>query len=160
MNSNPTAPRVWEAYIDATGVFKAQGAKPDPLGGTNSFLASIVPDYKQDQKVLFSASKNVLSNIFEASFGNVLLPPIADINGNYVFYEIYLNKPEYDYIVSNTVYSEDGQTAFLAHTPTPTINFPAGSNSTTTSGRSKLRRPGNRSGPETIRRNSTPWTPP
>ena len=114
--SNPTAPRVWEAYIDATGVFKAQGAKPDPWGGTNSFLASIVPDYKQDQKVLFAASKNVLSKIFEASFGNVLLPPIADINGNYVFYEIHLNKPEYDYIVSNTLYSEDGQTAFLAHT--------------------------------------------
>jgi hypothetical protein len=33
ITSNPTAPRVWEAYIAATGVFKAQGALPDPWGG-------------------------------------------------------------------------------------------------------------------------------
>jgi hypothetical protein len=32
ITSNPTAPRVWEAYINATGVFKAQGAPPDPWG--------------------------------------------------------------------------------------------------------------------------------
>ena len=56
------------------------------------------------------------------------MPPIADLNGKYVFYEIHLNKPEYDYIVSNTFYSKDGQTTFLSK-PNATITFPQGSNS-------------------------------
>ena len=51
--------------------------------------------------------------VFQAGFGQQLLPPIADLNSKYVFYEIHLNKPEYDYIVSNTFYSKDGQTTFL-----------------------------------------------
>jgi hypothetical protein len=33
ITSNPTAPRVWETYIDATGVFRPQGATPDQWGG-------------------------------------------------------------------------------------------------------------------------------
>ena len=115
ITSNPTAPRVWEAYIDATGVFKPNGAPPDPWGGTNTFLASLVPDHKRGQKVLFASSKNALSEIYQASFGTQTFPWIADLNSNYVFYEIHLNKPEYDYIVSNTLYSQDGQTAFLVN---------------------------------------------
>jgi hypothetical protein len=87
-----------------------------------------VPNHKRGQKVLFASSKNVLSEIFEASFGDSLLPPIADVNSKYVFYEIHLNKPEYDYIVQNSLYSKDGQTAFLAQ-PNATISFPEGSNS-------------------------------
>jgi hypothetical protein len=78
--------------------------------------------------VLFAPSKDVLSEIFQASFGEAVLPPIADLNGKYVFYEIHLNKPEYDYIVSNTLYSKDGQTAFLKSGGT--ISFPQGSTST------------------------------
>ena len=42
ITSNPTAPRVWEAYIDATGVFKAQGPRPT-WGGTDTFLESVAP---------------------------------------------------------------------------------------------------------------------
>jgi len=127
ITSNPTAPRVWEAYIDATGVFKAQGAPPDPWGGTNTFLASVAPNYEQGQKVLFAPSKDVLSEILQASFAKAQLPPIADLNSKYVFYEIHLNKIEYDYIVSKTLYSQDGQTAFLKANP---ISFTQGSNST------------------------------
>jgi hypothetical protein len=135
ITSNPTAPRVWEAYIDSTGVFKAQGAAPDPWGGTNTLLASVVPNYKQHQKVLFAASKNVLSEVLEPNFGEAVFGPIADLNSKYVFYEIHLNKPEYDYIVCPTqpcspsinLYSQDGQTAFLASNPT--ISFPQSSSS-------------------------------
>ena len=63
--------------------------------------------------MLFAPSKDVLSEFLQASFVKAQLPPIADLNGKYVFYEIHLNKPEYDYIVQNTLYSKDGQTAFL-----------------------------------------------
>jgi hypothetical protein len=140
ITSNPTAPRVWEAYIDASGVFKSQGAPPDPWGGTNTFLASLATDYKQGRKVLFSPSKDVLSLVNQANFGKIKLPPIADLNGKYVFYEIHLNKPEYDYIVCPTqpgqlpcpgsinLYSLEGQTAFLSNT-NAAISFPQGSSS-------------------------------
>jgi hypothetical protein len=149
ITSNPTAPRVWEAYIEATGVYKENGAPPDPWGGTNTFLASIVPNYKRGQKVLLASSKNELSDIFQASFGVVAkFPWIADLNGNYVFYEIHLNKPDYDYVVCPTqptqpqsckasminLYSQDGQTKFLSAVPTPAINFPQGSSSTNSYG--------------------------
>jgi hypothetical protein len=141
ITSNPTAPRVWEAYIDATGVFKSQGAPPDPWGGTNTFLASIVSKHKPGQKVLFASSKNVLGEISQAGFGigNAnAFPGIADLNNKYVFYEVHLNKPEYDYIVcpdrdepqppcKNNLYSQDGQTAFLKSGGT--ISLPQGSNS-------------------------------
>jgi hypothetical protein len=139
ITSNPTAPRVWEAYIEATGVFKPNGAPPDPWGGTNTFLASLVPEHKRGQKVLFAASKDVLSDIAQAGFGAATFPYISDLNNKYVFYEIHLNEPEYDYIcdpsgrgepcgtVSNNLYSKDGQTAFLAQ-PNATISFTQGSN--------------------------------
>jgi hypothetical protein len=122
ITSNPTAPRVWEAYIDATGVFKSQGAPPDQWGGTNTFLASIAPKHKRGQKVLFAPSKDVLGEVFQAGFLQQLLPPIGDLNSKYVFYEIHLNKPEYDYIVTNQLYSQEGQTASLKKNPT--ISFP------------------------------------
>ena len=145
ITSNPTAPRVWEAYIEATGVYKENGAPPDPWGGTNTFLASIVPNYKRGQKVLLASSKNELSDIFQASFGVIAkFPWIADVNGNYVFYEIHLNKPDYEYVVcptqpqpcsaSNNLYSQDGQTKFLSAVPTPAINFPQGSTKTNSYG--------------------------
>jgi hypothetical protein len=132
ITSNPTAPRVWEAYIEQTGVFKPDGAPPDPWGGTNTFLASLAPDYKRGQKVLFATSKNVLSEIYQANFGTATFPWIADLNSNYVFYEVHLNKPEYDYIVSNKLYSQDGQTAFLKSGET--ISFPQGSTKTNSYG--------------------------
>jgi hypothetical protein len=132
ITSNPTAPRVWEAYIDATGVFKPNGAAPDPWGGTNTFLASLVPDHKRGQKVLFATSKNALSEIYQANFGTQTFPWIADLNSNYVFYEIHLNKPEYDYIVSNSLYSQNGQEAFV--NSGAKISFPQGSIQTSSYG--------------------------
>ena len=162
ITSNPTAPRVWEAYIDATGVFKAQGAPPDPWGGRTPSWRPSRLTISRARRCCSPPSKNVLSEILQASFGKATCcPPIADLNGKYVFYEIHLNKPEYDYIVSNTLYSEDGQTAFLAQ-PNATISFPQGSRLARRSlmGRSRSRRPGSSSARETTRRNSTPWSPP
>jgi hypothetical protein len=88
-----------------------------------------VSKHKPGQKVLFASSKNVLSEFTQAGFGITnTFPGIADLNSKYVFYEIHLNKPEYDYIVSNKLYSQDGQTAFLSQ-PNAAISFPQGSNS-------------------------------
>jgi hypothetical protein len=85
--------------------------------------------------VLFASSKNVLSEITQAGFGigtPNAFPGIADLNSKYVFYEVHLNKPEYEYIVSNKLYSQDGQTAFLKSGGT--ISFPQGSTKTNSYG--------------------------
>jgi hypothetical protein len=127
ITDNPTAPRVWESYIAATQVFKTGGADPDPWGSQNSVAKKMVPALKQRERVLFSVTKNSLSDVLQASFGMTKFPPIADLNGAYVFYEIHLNKVEYDYIVANQLYSKAGQTTFLQKpAPTNVVDFPKG----------------------------------
>jgi hypothetical protein len=119
--ANPTkAPRVWETYITAGQIFKPDGAQPDRWP-TNDLA---------EGRLLTSVSKNVLADVNTAGFpgtSHELLPPVADANGNYLFYEIYVNKVEYDYIVGNNLYFQNGQTAFLAN-PANAVDFPKGSN--------------------------------
>lgn len=50
--------------------------------------------------------------------------PLIDQNGNYIFYEILVNKHEVDYICENSLYSIKGQLAFAA--THPTVDLPAG----------------------------------
>ena len=47
--------------------------------------------------------------------------PLIDQNGNYTRYEILVNKPMFDYILSNTLYSKAGQKAFSG-----AVKFPCG----------------------------------
>jgi hypothetical protein len=64
-----------------------------------------------------------LSEIDQANFGKALLPPIADLNSRYIFYDSRLNPIEYQYITTNSLYNANGQTVFLK---TNTISFPSG----------------------------------
>src|SRR4026207_1533455 len=47
--------------------------------------------------------------------------PLIDQNGNYTRYEILVNKPMFDYILSNTLYSKAGQKVFSG-----AVKFPCG----------------------------------
>ncbi|MBV9125101.1 MAG: hypothetical protein JO112_17230 [Planctomycetes bacterium] len=125
ISDHPEAPRVWETYIASSQVFKKGGAAPDPWRGESSITKRMVPNAKPGQKVLFSINKNVLSDILQAGFGPGKFPPITDVNGMYAFYEIHMNKTEYDYIVANTLYNKEGQSAFLQLPKT--VDFPRGS---------------------------------
>ncbi len=129
ISDNPAAPRVWEKYIAASQVFKDDGSVPDPWGGQNSVLAQKVPNALKGARVLAATTKNVLSTFLQASFNQAKFPPIADVNGMYVFYEIRLNRPEYDYLGQNKLYNKAGQTAFLQSPTTPpnAIDSPKGS---------------------------------
>jgi hypothetical protein len=94
-----------------------------------------------------------LSEIDQANFGrSSLLPPIADLNSKYVFYDSHLNPVEYQYITANGLYSASGQTAFLK---TNAISFPSGTPTIRhmALSRSKLR--GSNWAMEMILRNST-----
>src|SRR5262249_47435241 len=78
IGDNPTASRVWENYIAATQVFKAGGAPPDPWGQQNSLAMRMVPNLKRNERVLFAATKNSLSDVLQAGFTTHKFPPIAD----------------------------------------------------------------------------------
>ena len=114
-------------------MFKPDGSATDPWGNGSSLFAEVVPGHRRGQKVLFAAVKTTsdaaveLWDIGQASFNKLKLPPIADLNKKYVFYEIHLNKVEYDYLVTNKLYNQNGQSAFLQSAmPPPAISFPMG----------------------------------
>jgi hypothetical protein len=50
--------------------------------------------------------------------------PLIDQNGNFVRYESYMNRTQYDYIVENELYNQEGQEAFSAQ-QRRMIQFPA-----------------------------------
>ena len=134
IRDNPQASRVWESYIESAQVFKTDGGIPDAWGSSNSMLQEVIPGYRSGQKVLYASTKSSsnsaveLSQIGQASVGKQKLPPIADQNQKYVFYEIHLNQIEYNYVVENKLYNQPGQDAFFASAkPAPAISFPMGS---------------------------------
>src|SRR5690606_19257041 len=47
--------------------------------------------------------------------------PLIDQNGNYVRYELLVNRPMFEYLLQNRLYSRSGQQAFAGD-----IDFPAG----------------------------------
>jgi hypothetical protein len=136
---NAMAPTVWETYKNQTEVFLARGAKPKPwndpppappcASGTNAALALLK---KPGARVLFMTS----------AFGDFILddtnqasgPWLADQNGNLVYYEIKLDKDEFDTIVQNGFYNGavQNETASTGKNPTPggqyQVKLPAGCN--------------------------------
>jgi hypothetical protein len=161
IGSNLPAERVWETWLTPDQVFKSSGSAPDVPGGRNSFVAALVPNAKPGTRVLDYTTKvlnlgaagveKIISNlkaskafaaspadaladlteIDQANFGKSLLPPIADLNSKYVFYDSHLNPVEYKYITDNGLYSASGQTAFLK---TNAISFPSGNSDNKTYG--------------------------
>jgi hypothetical protein len=135
LGDEPNAARVWETFISAPQVFKKHGAAPDPWGTESSVDKALNPELRKGQRLLVSPTKNVLAEYLQAGFQGAEFPPIADVNGNYVLYEIRLNKVSYEYIITNNLYNQAGQTAFLGRPAAPnTVEFPMGSNATSTRG--------------------------
>lgn len=116
IGSAPKAPRVWETYLSPSQIFRPKGAKPLPWGtpeGSTRTLGSI------------SKHTHILDEVDEAFFNlEAPMPPITDLNKEYVRYEIRINKEEYDYIKDNTLYSVEGQNDFIK--AKKTVSFPSG----------------------------------
>jgi hypothetical protein len=100
--------RVWMSWRTNDSVFLPDGGRPQPWNPTSVLL--------QPEHYLWRFSKmlnesrqevNELSASTQAFTG-----PLVDQNGVFVRYESYLNKPQFDYIVENELYNQDGQVAF------------------------------------------------
>ncbi|MDB5313820.1 MAG: hypothetical protein JWO38_8022 [Gemmataceae bacterium] len=117
--ADAAAKRVWMGWRKNDTVYLPGGEPPapwDPRAALN------------EERVLWRFSKmlnekrspeNILTDSVQAFTG-----PLVDQNGVFVRYESYINRPEFDYIVENELYNQDGQIKFVAEKGQP-IRFPA-----------------------------------
>jgi hypothetical protein len=100
---------VWEHYRDVADIFLPGGAKPSYNGSVN-VPTQCKAIYKPGMRIISQVGKTptVLTE-FSQPFNT---GPLIAQNGNYTRYEILVNKPMFDYILSNTLYSKAGQKAF------------------------------------------------
>jgi hypothetical protein len=123
---DPKQPRVWEFLREAGTVFLPDGAQPEPWDGNSRKLAAHVKRREVPTRRLWMTSLGSqksaqdttrLDESFQAFTG-----PLVDLNGNWVRYEVLINKTEFDYIYKNELYNLDGQIVYTAKNP---IQFPA-----------------------------------
>jgi hypothetical protein len=112
---------VWEHYRDVADVFLAGGAVPTWKGQDSLPPPECKADYTPGMRVVSQVGKtpNVLTvseNLQPFKTG-----PLIDQNGVFTRFEILVNKPMFDYILSNTLYSKAGQQVFSG-----AVKFPCG----------------------------------
>jgi hypothetical protein len=129
-NSPMSVTRVWDFYKIVDQVFPASGV-PDPA-------------YPSAPPVPPECNQNVAAQAFPRSFRSVRMMtkaddpsitggnleaavnlPLLDRNLNYTIYEVLVNRDEFEYVVSNKLYSVAGQTAVNI------IDFPLGKTTAT-----------------------------
>lgn len=111
------APRVWSFWRPAETVFLPDGKKPRPWSMTNN-RALNSPVFRA--KAAWRQHTSSADGNFQAFSG-----PLVDQHGKWVRYEVYLNRPEFDYILANELYSQDGQVAFSQRSKNNYVDFPA-----------------------------------
>jgi len=114
--SDNTTWRVWNYWRSSGSIFLPFGAAPEPWDG------------KLHHTVKFQTKANAPSHTgirdnFEAFTG-----PLVDQNGNWARFEIRVNKEEFDYILDNELYSQDGQAAFSHRETNNEVNLPLNGN--------------------------------
>ena len=111
--SDNTSPRVWMSWRTNESVFKPDGSRPNPWDNAKN-IAAAAGDHAlwRFSKMLDETRSpaNELTDFVQAFTG-----PLVDLNGKFVRYESYLNKTQFDYIVENELYNQEGQIEFVAN---------------------------------------------
>lgn len=112
--------RVWMGWRTNDSVYKPDGSRPDPWNPEKALAEKEHVLWRSSKMIDESRSPvNELSDSMQAFTG-----PLVDQNGVFVRYESYINKVEFDYIVTNELYNQEGQIEFVA-TKGQEISFPA-----------------------------------
>lgn len=133
--SDNTAPRVWASYHEASAVYREDGKSPktaDQPGAwkqvsKKSWGDLIAAGYKPGERVLWMSSKlhnrNARKPYVKANESlQAFTGPLIDQAGKWVRYEVLMNDTEFDYIVQNELYNQEGQAKFTAMNQ---VSFPA-----------------------------------
>jgi hypothetical protein len=138
-NPNETAPTVWETYKENTEVFLPGGIKPEPWNEPPP-APRCVTSALGVRELLARPAVRVLSAL--SAFGDFILDEtkqasgqwLADQAGNLIYYEIKVNRDEFDSIVANGFYNGTIQRQTAATGANPTaggqyqIKLPSGCN--------------------------------
>ena len=109
---------VWEHYRNVDNIFLPGGAKPT-WNGPVQVPTQCKASYKPGMKIISQVGKTpTVLTAFSQPFNT---GPLIDQYGNYTRYEILVNKPMFDYILQNTLYSKAGQKVFSG-----AVKFPCG----------------------------------
>jgi hypothetical protein len=144
-DTRSTLPPAWTLWTESPDLFLKGGARPDlcnrpaqarALSLTRDLSASLIRGLAPFKLPADFDKRTIrlLANNSAVGEHSALVPtddikqafsgPLIDQNGNYVFYEILVNKHEVDYICENALYSLSGQQAFaVSH---PAVDLPAG----------------------------------
>ena len=99
---------VWQNYKESRDIFLPNGQVP--LAWNDPVLPPEECNATGDKPVLVQVGKT--PNVLDESGEPFRTGPLIDQNGLYTRYEILTNEVMFDYIVSNTLYSKQGQQAF------------------------------------------------
>jgi len=114
--SDRTTPRVWQFWRLASTIFLPNGERPQPWGTTGTALG--MPSLYRTKAAWRQHTTSADEN-FEAFSG-----PLVDQNGKWVRYEVLVNREEFDYLLDNELYSQDGQVAFSQRPARNQVDFP------------------------------------
>lgn len=112
--------RVWMSWRRNDTVFLPNGERPEPWDPKRT-LAEKEHFLWRSSKMLNErrSPENALTDFVQA-----FTAPLIDQNGVFVRYESYINRVQFDYIVENELYNQEGQIGFVA-TRGQKIQFPA-----------------------------------
>ena len=113
---------VWQNYKESRDIFLPGGAAP--AAWDEAVLPPLECQAESDKPVLVQVGKT--PNVLDESGEPFRTGPLIDQNGQYTRYEILTNEVMFDYIVSNTLYSKQGQQAFGAAANFPSSVVPKG----------------------------------
>lgn len=107
----------WTFWVPSQAIFLPAGAKPAPWAeNVLSYQSNGLQMVKS--KAAWRQEASPQDN-FQAFSG-----PLIDQNGKWVRYEALVNRPEFDYIVNNQLYSLDGQIEFSRREEHNAVDFP------------------------------------
>ena len=108
---------VWESFREASSIF-LPGGKAPTWSGTPDVPAVCKSSYKPGLRILRQTGKTILAETIQPFDTG----PLIDQHGAFARFEISVNKPMFDYIHGNSLYSKAGQQVF-----TGAPKFPCGS---------------------------------
>jgi hypothetical protein len=127
IGENKDATTVWQSWKEAYEILQPDGAPPSPWGTPRTAPAKWPPAckalFKEGMTLLNQVGKT--PNVLNDSTQPFKTGPLIDQNGHYARFEIVVNESMFDYILTNKLYSKQGQS-----TATKVV-FPCGSSKAT-----------------------------
>jgi hypothetical protein len=118
--------RAWMSYRESFDVFFEDGAAPKPWGSPRALpagkptlkMAALAAPEKvgRNERLLFTVGSKPRRTTAD-ELDQAFTYPLWDQSGNIVFYEVLMNRSEFEYIDRNVLYNIDGQIEFSKKNP-------------------------------------------